>query len=121
MEKSVPILNIEEPQLAGNGEQRILMTSKVPLKNPDGQSLDIFGFYTYITEFRLSPQQNIDQQAKLMSAAKMSSLGEMAGGMAQEINNPLAIVHSLVSQVQEIVNDPNADRSEVKLVMNEIS
>jgi signal transduction histidine kinase len=47
--------------------------------------------------------QWIDAQNKLMSAAKMSTLGEMAGGVAHEINNPLAIIQATASQLEEIL------------------
>ncbi len=34
----------------------------------------------------------IDNQAKLVNSSKMASLGEMAGGIAHEINNPLSVI-----------------------------
>lgn len=42
-----------------------------------------------------------DQQISLLNASKMSALGEMAGGIAHEINTPLAIISMRV----ELMND----------------
>lgn len=45
-------------------------------------------------------QQVTEQSQKLLYSAKMSSLGEMAGGIAHEINNPLAIISLLVQKLR---------------------
>jgi len=50
------------------------------------------------------------QQQSLIASAKMSALGEMAGGVAHEINNPLAIIQTLSSQVEEEVGEECIDR-----------
>ncbi len=48
----------------------------------------------------------VEQQAKIFASAKMSSLGEMAGGVAHEINNPLAIIHARSRQLRQYISEP---------------
>ncbi|MEK6627111.1 MAG: ATP-binding protein [Bdellovibrionota bacterium] len=50
-----------------------------------------------------------EQTALLVNTSKMSALGEMAGGVAHEINTPLAIIGMRVEQMEECVNDGDFD------------
>ena len=45
------------------------------------------------------------QTQRIAIAAKMSALGEMAGGMAHEINNPMGIIHARASDLMEAAAD----------------
>jgi C4-dicarboxylate-specific signal transduction histidine kinase len=45
----------------------------------------------------------VDAQAKLLSSAKMSALGEMAGGMAHEINSPLSAIQMRADQMLNLL------------------
>jgi len=48
--------------------------------------------------------QNLeDQRAKNVQASRLSSLGEMAGGIAHEINNPLTIIRGRTKQIENIL------------------
>lgn len=58
------------------------------------------GFINY-AEWRVK----IMQQLKLYNSAKLAALGEMAGGVAHEINNPLGIVHGKANQLIRHINN----------------
>lgn len=47
----------------------------------------------------------LDQQVKLVTASKMAALGEMAGGLAHEINNPLAVIHGRASILESLASN----------------
>jgi PAS domain S-box-containing protein len=53
------------------------------------------------------------QTQKIAVAAKMSALGEMAGGMAHEINNPMGIIHARASDLMEFAEERDAVPSRV--------
>lgn len=117
MEKGEPILNFEEPQLQLNGETRIILTSKVPLRNSQGVVIGILGIYTDITERKDLENQKEraikelkDIQLSLVHNEKMRSLGEMAGGIAHEINNPLAIIDGFCTSSLKLVRKNVFDR-----------
>lgn len=44
------------------------------------------------------------QRSKSLESAKLASLGEMAGGIAHEINNPLAVINTRARHVQRALN-----------------
>ncbi|HEQ60883.1 MAG TPA: PAS domain S-box protein, partial [Firmicutes bacterium] len=50
IETGVPLLNIEEPLRRANGSQTTILTSKVPLRDENGQVIGILGTFNDITE-----------------------------------------------------------------------
>jgi signal transduction histidine kinase len=58
--------------------------------------------------------RELDEQKTInLNASKMSALGEMAGGMAHEINTPLATIKLLTSQAHQSVQDDIPDLDKV--------
>ena len=46
-----------------------------------------------------------ETQAKLIQSEKMSALGQMVGGIAHEINNPITFIHGNLKHAKEYVSD----------------
>lgn len=53
------------------------------------------------------------QQQQIITSAKLSSLGEMASGIAHEINNPLTIITSRLKLVQQKISQHGIDNDKL--------
>lgn len=61
-----------------------------------------------------------ETRTQLVTSSKMSALGEMAGGVAHEINNPLAVIKLVSSQLKEVIEDPEIDRALVRQMADDV-
>jgi signal transduction histidine kinase len=55
-----------------------------------------------------------EQKTSLVHASKMSALGEMAGGIAHEINTPLAIIGMKIEQINDALEEKEIVTEEIK-------
>ncbi len=80
----------------------------------------IEGFILDITDKKEYEAQLELTKAKSIASAKLASLGEMAGGVAHEINNPLAVISLNASQILELIDDPEIQKDELKMFVEKI-
>lgn len=92
MSKRKSILNLEETQVQADGSVTQLVTSKVPIVNPHGEVVGILGIYMDITELKNAREALSRQAERAHAYSRMAALGQLASGIAHEINTPLAAI-----------------------------
>jgi PAS domain S-box-containing protein len=88
------------------------------IRDAEGKPLEVVGSLTDITERKLMEEalakkgeeqallikQLQEAQAQLLQSEKMASIGQLAAGIAHEINNPIGFINSNMGSLKEYVS-----------------
>lgn len=88
MRTGEPIIDVEEEENWPDGRITWVLTSKMPLRDPQGRIIGTFGISRDITERKLADRQRDLMEVQLRQAQKLESIGQLAAGIAHEINTP---------------------------------
>lgn len=103
----------EEKIVDAIGRTRDILTKKTPLQITPGERV-LVGVIRDITDLK-------HIQNSLIEQSKMASLGEMAAGIAHEVNNPLTIIQGKAQLLQEKLAhgpvDTTAFRKDLELIV----
>ncbi len=72
--------------------------SCAPLLDGDGSHLGVVAIFQDLSDMKLLESQ-------VLQSEKMASIGELAAGVAHEINNPMGFIHANLYQMSEYLGD----------------
>jgi PAS domain S-box-containing protein len=108
IESGQPKLFIEEPQTTPDGKVIYLLTSKVPLRNSKGEISGVLGTYIDITNRKELEALNESLQTQMIHVQKMEAIGQLAAGIAHEINTPSQYLANNISFLGESFKEVEA-------------
>ena len=98
--------------LTKSGEMRFVEVSIAPKLNAQGEVIGFRGIFNDVTE-----RKAIEQQVLMTS--KLASIGELASGVAHELNNPLTSVMGFAQLLVDSKNVPPEVKSDLDKVYQE--
>jgi two-component system cell cycle sensor histidine kinase/response regulator CckA len=90
--RKAPIKDLENWNIKKNGERICLLTNGVPILDDAGNLKGYRGVDKDITEHKRADEEKRNLEARLQQAEKMESVGRLAGGVAHDFNNMLAVI-----------------------------
>jgi PAS domain S-box-containing protein len=110
----------ESSYLTSSGELRHVLASYIP-NTQEGKTLGFYSVITDVSKLKNLEFERREFEAKFVAASKMSALGEMAAGIAHEINNPLAIINGRTDLLRSRMEKGQFDAERIQSDLNAIS
>ncbi len=82
------------------------------ISDAESNTIGFLGIAEDLSEIKKMTSTIELQNAKMTNSSKMSLLGEMAGGIAHEINTPLSVIIGLVELIKDDIPEQQPNRTE---------
>jgi PAS domain S-box-containing protein len=102
---------------------RLISVEAIYVPDVDEQGV-VRGFYVLgidVSERNLAQKESKQLQDELLHASRITTMGELAGTLAHEINQPLAAIMSNAQAAKRFLNSPTPDLEEVKEILHDIA
>jgi two-component system sensor histidine kinase TtrS len=104
-----------------DGSKIDVSLSMTAVRDKKGKILHSRAAWRDMTERRLAESQAREHQAQLAHVARLSTMGEMATGIAHEINQPLAAIVTFTQACLRLLRSENVDLDKVCNAMQEVA
>jgi PAS domain S-box-containing protein len=87
----------------------VLARGTVVNYSKDGSPLRMIGTHTDISKIKRQEQQSKEHLAQLAHVTRLGLMGEMASGLAHEVNQPLCAISTYTQVIINLINKENLD------------
>lgn len=104
-----------------DGHYLWVLVRAVAVRNPDGSPHLMAGSLTDLTPRKRAEEEARRRQAELAHAQRLSTMGEMAAGLAHEMNQPLAAIVSYARGCERRIASGDARSDELLYAINQVA
>jgi len=115
----------EHEVLSANGDRRLIAWRCIAIRNASNHVTGFFSSGEDITDSRRAEQEAQQAQARMTQVSRLATMGEMAAGIAHELNQPLAAIANYANAALRLAVkadlasvDPDGD---VQMALDQIS
>ncbi len=114
-------LDIEYQVVLRDGTVKHLHHLSQAVFGPDGQVQKYVGTVHDITDRRRAEDEARVLQERLTHFSRLSTMGEMAAGLAHEINQPLSAIATYAQACQRLIRQPEPEIDDVVAALEQIN
>ena len=105
-----PVEHYENQLLTKDGEERLIVFHNTAIRDPGGQIVGVLLSAEDITERKQAEERESQLQQELALSSRLASIGELAAGVAHELNNPLTGIMGFSARLLRKSTDEEARR-----------
>jgi two-component system sensor kinase FixL len=121
LDSGAPSLDIEYQVVLRDGRTRHLHHIAQAVREDGGRVLKHVGTIHDITDRRHAEDEARQLQERLTHFSRLSTMGEMAAGLAHEINQPLSAIATYAQACQRFLKQPGSDIADVTEALDQIN
>lgn len=113
-------IDVEFRLLVQSGKERWFSMRARPHFGPDNVASEMSGTFTDISARKRSEQEAAEQRKEITHLMRVSMLGELSGGLAHELTQPLTAILSNAEAGRIILAGPHPDLKELSGILDDI-